>query len=242
MNGPFDPSEQNQQKRILILRSLIVTVSSILPLPGISELMVEYSRKGLIEHLARVHRVELEEGAVSALLEEAPAVSRFGILATLSKVGGLLRSQKRLRRLLVGFQVLSGLETGLRTLETGILFAHYLSTSHMGSSLSEIDARAVRKTMLEASRATEQELLGDALSSLFLTIGQVALQLPGYVWERVATTTLGALPPPAFSSITQSAQRLFADLRLQKYAQKLAEHFDRKWSGPAVITVTQKPN
>ncbi|HNK46555.1 MAG TPA: hypothetical protein PKL17_17365 [Pseudomonadota bacterium] len=242
MESHDSPQTDSKHRRIVMVRSVFIAVANLVPLPGVSELLVDFSRRGLIEHLAREHNVELEEGAVSALLEEAPEFQRLGILASLSKLGTLLRKQKRLRRLFTGLQLLSGVEAGFRAFEMGSMFEHYLSTAHMGQKLSEDQARSVRKTMLDASRATEKELIGDAISSLAMAVGQVALALPGYVWNRVASQGPQALSLPELSAVTQSATKLLSELRLQSYAKKLTAHFDRKWTGPAVITVSQKPN
>ncbi len=243
MDAHDSPSPDLKQRRIVMVRSLVIAIANIVPLPGLSELLVDVSRRGLIEHLAREHNVELEEGAVSALLEEGPEFQRLGILSSLSKLGTLLRKQKQLRRVFVGVQFLSGVEAGFRAFETGSMFAHYLSTAHMGQRLSADQARSVRKTMLESSRATEKELLGDAIAGLAMAVGQVALALPGYVWNRVASQgATASLPLPELSAVSQSANKLLSELRLQNYAKKLTAHFDSKWTGPAVITVSQKPN
>ncbi len=242
MDSNDSTTHVGENKRLVMVRSVLVAVANVLPLPGVSELLVDLSRRGLVEHLAREHRVELDAGVSSVLLEEAPAVQRLGILSSLSKLGTLLRRQKQLRRLFTGLQVLNAAEAGFRAFELGTLFDHYLSTYHMGQSLSEDQARTVRKTLLESCRSTEQELLSDAISGLAMAIGQVALALPGYVWARVASQGGTALTLPELHALTQSAQKLLSDLRLQNYAKKLTEHFDRKWSGPAVITVSQKPN
>ncbi len=243
MDAHDSPGPDLKQRRIVMVRSIVIAIANLVPLPGVSELLVDFSRRGLIEHLAREHNVELEEGAVSALLEESPEFQRFGILASLSKLGSLLRRQKQLRRVFVGLQFVSGVEAGFRAFEIGSMFAHYLSTSHMGQRLSADQARSVRKTMLESSRATEKELLNDAISGLAMAVGQVALALPGYVWTRVASQGAAApVPLPELAAVTQSATKLVSELRLQNYAKKLTAHFDRKWTGPAVITVSQKPN
>jgi len=232
----------SEHKRLVMVRSVLIAVANVVPLPGISELLVDFSRRGLVEHLAREHSVELDEGATGALLEEGPQSQRFGLLASLSKLGTMLRKQKQLRRLFTGLQILNGAEAGFRAFEVGTLLDHYLSTSHMGHSLSEEQARAVRKTMQEACRATEKELLSDAISGLGMAAGQVALAIPGFVWAKMARTGATALAFPELTALSQSAHKLLSELRVQNYAKKLTEHFDRKWSGPAVITVSQKPN
>lgn len=237
-----EPAPDQKRRRIVLLRSVLTALASWVPVPGVSELFVEYSRRGLIEHLAREHQIELDEGVVSALLEEPATASRFSWLASLGRLLSLVRRQNRLRRLFAGFQVLSGLETGFRTFETGTLFAHYLGSAHMGQKLQLADAQAVRKTMIEASAETEKELLGDALAGLAMATFQTALALPGFVWDRVALRSGQPLSLPEFSAVTETAQKFVADLRLRNYAKKLAEHFDRKWKGPAVITISPKTN
>ena len=232
----------SEHKRLVMVRSVLIAVANMLPLPGISELLVDLTRRGLVEHLAREHNIEIEPSAVSALLQEAPASQRLGVLSSLSKLGSLLRRQKQVRRLFTGLQILSGVEAGFRAFEVGTLLDHYLSTYHMGHSFSEDQARTVRKTMQESSRATEKELLSDAVAGLAMAVGQVALALPAYVWAKAARQGGTALGMPELHAVTQSAHKLLSELRLQNYAKKLTEHFDRKWSGPAVITVSQKPN
>jgi hypothetical protein len=234
-------SSQSEHSRLVMVRSVLVALANVLPLPGISELLVDVSRRGMIEHLAREHRIELADGATATLLEDSPEFQRLGILSSLSRLGTLLRKQKQLRRLFAGLQILNGLEAGFRAFEVGTLLDHYLSTYHMGQSLSAEQARTVRKTMLDSCRATEKELLSDAVAGLAMAVGQAALALPGYVFTKVARGGT-QLSLPELTAVTQSAHKLLSELRLQNYAKKLTEHFDRKWSGPAVITVSQKPN
>lgn len=234
-------SSQSEHNRLVMVRSVLVALANALPLPGLSELLVDVSRRGLIEHLAREHRVELAEGSTAALLEESPEFQRLGILSSLSRMGTLLRKQKQLRRLFTGLQILNGVEAGFRAFEVGTLLDHYLSTYHMGQSLSAEQARTVHKTMMESCRSTEKELLNDAVAGLAMAVGQAALALPGYVFTKVARSGT-QLSLPELTAVTQSAHKLLSELRLQNYAKKLTANFDRKWSGPAVITVSQKPN
>ena len=51
MRGDF--THLSEHKRLVMVRSVLIAVANMLPLPGISELLVDLTRRGLIEHLAR---------------------------------------------------------------------------------------------------------------------------------------------------------------------------------------------
>jgi hypothetical protein len=227
-----------ENRTVILLRSLLVGVSSALPLPGVSELITGSLKRGLLQHVAGLRRVDLTDAAVDELLSEPPKRKNLGVFAAIGGLAGVFRrrSGRGLRRLFVGLQVLQALDESLRMFQLGILLDHYCASFHVGAALDGDKARQLRLAFEDAQLQAQRGLISDSLATILTQLTQVALALPQWVWSHIQKT---GTPPvlPSMAGLVAQTQALLSELGMRRYLNRLATCFDKKWSGAAVITV-----
>lgn len=230
------PGHLKDHRSVIFLRSVLVGAASILPLPGVSEALTSALRRGLLRHVAGLRHVDIEEEAVDEILAEPPKGKRFTVFSALNGAASFLKPRRSLRRMVVALQFVHGIEESVRVFQRATLFDHYCAMHHLGAGVGVDKARRLRKTMDEASGMAQRELVGEAITQLVTQTARVLLALPGWAWAHIRRT---GEPPalPSLLALAQTTNELVANLSVSRYLGRLAEAFDRKWSGGTVITV-----
>ena len=231
-----EPAHLHTNRPVIILRSILVGAATVLPVPGISEALTGSLRRGLMQHVAGLRKVDIEEDALDALLAESPKPKRLTLFSAAGGLASLLGPRKALRRMFVGLQVLRGVEEGARVFQLATLLDHYCAVHHLGPGISVDKARKLRSVIDQASATTQRELAGEALTQIAGQAGRLITAVPSWAWAHIRRT--GEVPAlPNLSSLVQTTQELFANLSARRYFGRLTDTFDRKWSGGTVITV-----
>lgn len=232
----YEPAHLQAHRKVILLRSALVGAASILPLPGVAEPLTGALRRGLMQHVAGLRHVDLEEAALDELLAETPKQKRLSLFSALGGLASLLRPRRALRRMFVGLAVLRGAEEAARAFQQATLLDHYCAVHHLGPAISVDKARRLRAVMEQASTLAQRELAGEALTQIATQMGRLILAVPTWVWGQIRRT---GEPPalPSLAGLVQTTQELLAGLSARRYLGRLADSFDRKWSGGTVITV-----
>jgi hypothetical protein len=225
-----------ENRSVILLRSALVGAASVLPIPGVTEALTGALRRGLMRHVAGLRHVDIEEDAVDELLSEAPKSGRFTVFSAVNGAVSFLKPRRALRRMLVALQLVHGFEEAARVFQRATLLDHYCAVHHLGASITVDKARRLRKAMEEASGTAQSELVGETISQLVTQAVRMMMALPAWVWSHIQRT---GEPPalPSLLGLAQASHELVANLSASRYLGRLAETFDRKWSGGTVITV-----
>lgn len=231
-----EPAHLHDNRPVIILRSVLVGAASILPVPGVTEALVGSLRRGLMQHVAGLRKVDIEEDALDALLADSPKAKRLTLFSALGGLASMLGPRQTLRRLFIGLQVLRGVEEAAKAFQLATLLDHYCAVHHLGPGISVDKARKLRSVMEEASANTQRELAGETITFLAAQGMQLVTAVPTWVWAHIRRT---GEPPalPALPSIVQATHELLGHLSVRRYLGCLTDTFDRKWSGGTVITV-----
>jgi len=231
-----EPGHLQDNRSVILLRSALVGAASVLPLPGVTEALTGALRRGLMQHVAGLRQVDIEEPALDALLAESPKQKRLTVFSALGGLVSLLRPRQAFRRMFIGLAVLRGVEEGARAFQLATLLDHYCAVHHLGPGISVDKARRLRAVMDESTTIAQRELAGEALTQIATQAGRLILAVPTWVWGQIRRT---GEPPalPSLAGLVQSTQEMLASLSARRYLGRLADTFDRKWSGGTVITV-----
>ncbi len=231
-----EPGHLQQNRAVILLRSALVGAASILPLPGVTEALTGALRRGLMQHVAGLRHVDLEEPALDELLAESPKKKRLTVFSALGGLVSLLRPRQAFRRMFIGLAVLRGVEEGARAFQTATLLDHYCAVHHLGPGISVDKARRLRAVMEEATLIAQRELASEALTQIATQAGRLIVAVPTWVWAQIRRT---GEPPalPSLAGLVESTQQMLATLSARRYLGHLTDSFDRKWSGGTVITV-----
>ena len=231
-----EPAHLHDNRSVIILRSILVGAASILPVPGVTEALTGSLRRGLMQHVAGLRKVDLEEDALDAFLSDSPKPKRLTLFAALGGLASMLGPRQALRRMFIGLQVLRGAEEGARAFHLATLLDHYCAAHHIGGGISVDKARKLRSVIEESSATTQRQLAGETLTLLAKEGMQLLTTVPTWVWAHIRRT---GEPPalPELPSLAQTTQELLAHLSVRLYLGRLTDTFDRKWSGGTVITV-----
>jgi hypothetical protein len=231
-----EPAHLQDNRAVIILRSALVGAASVMPLPGITDVLTSALRRGLMQHVAGLRHVDIEEDALDALLAESPKQRRLTVFSAVGGLASLLRPRKSLRRMFVGLQLLRGVEEGARVFQMATLLDHYCAVHHLGPAISVDKARKLAAVMAEASALAQRELAGEALTQLATQAVRLLSAVPVWVWSHIRKT---GEPPalPSLAGLVHSTQELLASLSARRYLGRLSDSFDRKWSGATIITV-----
>ncbi len=231
-----EPAHLHDHRSAIILRSILVGAASILPVPGVTEALTGSLRRGLLQHVAGLRKVDIEEDALDALLADTPKAKRLTLFSALGGLASMLGPRQALRRLFIGLQVLRGVEEGAKAFQLATLLDHYCAVHHIGAGISVDRARKLRGVIDAASAGTQRELAGETLTLLASQGMQLATAVPTWVWAHIRRT--GEAPAlPELPSLMQTTHELLAHLSVRGYLGRLTDTFDRKWSGGTVITV-----
>ncbi|PSM32225.1 hypothetical protein [Haliangium sp. UPWRP_2] len=232
----YEPAHLKEHRSVILLRSALVGAASILPLPGVTEPLTGALRRGLMQHVAGLRQVDLEEAALDELLADSPKQRRLTVFSALGGLASLLRPRRAFRRMFVGLVVLRGIEEAGRAFQQATLLDHYCAVHHLGPAISIEKARRLRGVMEQSVALTQRELASEALIQIATQIGRLILAVPTWVFSQIRRT--GEPPPlPSLSGLVQTTQELLASLSARRYLGRLTDSFDRKWSGGTVITV-----
>lgn len=231
-----EPAHLQDNRAVIILRSALVGAASVVPVPGIGDALTGALRRGLMQHVAGLRHVDIEEDALDALLAESPKQRRLTVFSAVGGLASLLRPRKALRRMFVGLQVLRGLEEGARAFQMATLLDHYCAVHHLGPAISVDKARKLGEVMAEASVLAQRELASEALTQLATTTLRLFTAVPVWIWGHIHRT---GEPPalPSLAALVQLTQQFLATVSARRYLGRLSDSFDRKWSGGTIITV-----
>jgi len=231
-----EPAHLQDNRAVIILRSALVGAASVLPLPGIGDALTGALRRGLMQHVAGLRHVDIEEDALDALLSESPKQRRLSLFSAVGGLASLLRPRKALRRMFVGLQVLRGVEEAARVFQMATLLDHYCAVHHLGPAITVDKARKLGEVMAEASLLAQRELASEALTQLATGALSLFTAVPVWVWGHIHRT---GEPPalPSLAALVQSTQQFLATVSARRYLGRLSDSFDRKWSGGTIITV-----
>ena len=231
-----EPAHLKDNRPVIILRSALVGAASVLPVPGVTEALTGALRRGLMQHVAGLRHVDLEEDALDALLSDSPKPKRLTLFSAIGGLATVLRPRQSLRRMFIGLQVLRGIEEGARAFQAATLLDHYCAVHHVGAGISVDKARRLRATMAEATALAQRELAGEALTQLATHAVRLLTAVPTWVWAQIRHT--GEVPElPSLAGLVHSTQEFLSSLSARRYLGRLSDSFDRKWSGGTVITV-----
>lgn len=224
--------EHLQEHRVLILvRSALIGAASILPVPAVGDLLATALRRGLVQHVAGLRHVDLDDEAVEVLVAAPEDRKRLGILSALGSLTSLLGRRGRFRRLFVGLVVLQGLEESSRAFHLATLVDHYCARHHVGAGLAPAEAKQLRASIDEAIRTAQSDLAGETLDRL-VALGSRVFQIA--MSSLSARLQRGPVDPqalPNLSVLAERTQEFVRDLSVRRYVARLASSFDRKWGG-----------
>lgn len=233
----YSAAHLSEHRPVILFRSALVGAATMLPVPLVSELLAQTLRKGLLQQVATLRRVEIEKDAVEALLTQSEERQRLTVLSALSGLFAWLKPRGRLRRMVAGLQFLRAVEEGVKIFHLASLLDHYAANYHGGGSIKVPDARKLRAAMDDAVDSAQRDLATDALNGVLTAIGRLIMALPTWVMDKVRHTQT-APELPTLASLAEQTRELLHDLTLQSYLGRVAGSFDKKWSGTAVITVS----
>ncbi len=236
--------DENQPQ--IVLRSLLVAGSALLPVPVIDDALSAGIKRGLLRRIAQRRQVDIDEAALDLLCSEDPqhdAVS-LSLTAALGGVLSFLRPRRLGRRLLFGLGVLRQLGEAQRVFMQATLFDHYCARHHLGLGIDLPAAHRLRATFNEVGRATQRQILSGALDGALELSGQAARAVPARVRGLLSGLRgKGAAPsseaPPArtplvpalLHTVRDGTRRLRRDMALHRYTGLLVDAFDRRWAG-----------
>lgn len=141
----------NAQRRMIIARSLVGSLASIVPIPWLDDYAKTAVIGGGYKRIAAAHGVDLTEQAVVSLVHGTstqPSLSRMAASGIVYRIAGLAA-----KRMLFALATVNRARAASRTFMAMTLFDHYCSKLHVGTGLDGKTALALRD---EISRAIEQ--------------------------------------------------------------------------------------
>jgi len=141
----------NGQRRMIIARSLVGSLASILPLPFLDDYAKLAVVGGGYKRIAASHGVDLDDKAVAALVHGTttpPSLTDMAASGIVYRIAGLAA-----KRMLFALATVNRARAATRTFMTMTLFDHYCSKLHVGAGLDGKTALALRD---EIQRAIEQ--------------------------------------------------------------------------------------
>ena len=66
-----EPAHLHDNRSVIILRSILIGAASVLPVPGVTEALTGSLRRGLMQHVAGLRKVDIEEDALDAFLAKS---------------------------------------------------------------------------------------------------------------------------------------------------------------------------
>lgn len=232
----FSAAHLSENRAVILFRSALVGASTMIPVPLVSDLLTQMLRRGLLKQVASLRHVELEKEAIDVLLTDSPERKRLGVLSMVSGVFAWLKPRGRMRRMVAFLQLLRGIEEGVRIFHLATLLDHYAAHYHAGGVLKESDATKLRAAMDEAVDGAQRDLATEALNGALTAIGRLVMAVPGWVLDKIRRGEDPAELP--ISGLADQTRELLHDLTLQRYLGRIANTFDKKWGGAAVITVS----
>lgn len=232
----FSAAHLSENRAVILFRSALVGASTMIPVPLVSDLLAQMLRRGLLKQVASLRHVELEKEAIDVLLTDSPERKRLGVLSMVSGVFAWLKPRGRMRRMVALLQLLRGIEEGVRIFHLATLLDHYAAHYHAGGVLKEADATKLRAAMDEAVEGAQRDLATEALNGALTAIGRLVMAVPGWMLDKIRRGEEPAELP--ISGLADQTKELLQDLTLQRYLGRIANTFDKKWGGAAVITVS----
>lgn len=218
----------SQNWQVILARSVLIGAANMLPLPGISDKLGSALTRGLVYHVAQLRYVDIEEAAVDTLVAPAEKQGRLSILSTLGSLVSLLR-RGRMRRLFAGLAVLNGLEEASRAFHIAMLLDHYCAQHHSGVAIRVEEARKLKQTMDEATRAAQRTLGGKVLDEVITQTQHFFQKVPSWIWAQIKRAD--AMPPlPALQALAHEAKNAVSVLSPPRYFSNVVQNFDQQWS------------
>lgn len=228
--GSAEPLHPHRQA--IVVRSVLIGAAKMLPLPGVSDLLGAALSRGLVYHIAQLRYVDIEEGAVEALISPPEKQGRLNLLSTLGSLLSLLR-RGRMRRLFAGLAVLHGIEEGVRAFQMGTLLDHYCAQFHTGAAIRLEDARKLRQAMEAATRSAQRALGAAVLEEIIKQAQRFFQTVPPWIWAQLSRAE--AMPPlPALMALAHEAKNALSVVSLDRYFGQLTRSFDQQWSKATV--------
>lgn len=217
----------------ILLRSLLVGLAGLVPVPPLSDYLTESLRRGLLRHVAQARQVDVDDAALDVLV--APEGEQA--LGTIAKVTGLLaalRPQRLARRLLGAAVLVKQADESLRAFQQATLLDHYCARHHVGAAIDATRAQALRASMEEVGKSTRREVAGEAFQRALSAAGRTLQAVPRKLLGARGEGQDAAAEPeaPAESAVLvadAASRRLVRDVGLHRYSRRLAAAFDRRW-------------
>jgi hypothetical protein len=139
------------QRRMIIARSVVGSLTSMLPLPFIDDWAKTTVLGAGYRRIARMHGVDLDDAAISALVHgttQPPNLVDIAASGIAYRIAGVAA-----KRMLFALATVNRARAATRTFVTMTLFDHYCTKLHVGTGLDGKTALALRE---EIARAIEQ--------------------------------------------------------------------------------------
>lgn len=131
------------QRRMIIARSVVGSLASVLPVPFIDDWAKEAVVGAGYRRIAGVHGVDLDRQAVSALVHgttNPPSLTSIAASGIIYRIAGLAA-----KRALFALATANRARAATRTFVTMTLFDHYCTKLHVGGALDGKTALALRQ-------------------------------------------------------------------------------------------------
>lgn len=222
---PSPTSHLEAHRSVIFLRSVLIGAATAAPAVG--DFLVPALKRGLMQHVSGLWHLDIEDGAVEALLAENDKVHRLSMLTMVGGFLAVLRKTGRLRRLFVGFTILRGIEETSRAFHLATLLDHYCARHSVGATIHEREAKRLREIADAAVAAAQQQVAATFLQNAVEQGLRVLQAVPSWALAKVGRVP--AAPPPPIPEVAQGARSLFRDLSARRYLANVINSFDRKW-------------
>lgn len=220
-----------QHRQVILVRSALIGAATVLPLPGVGDMLTEALSRGLIYHIARLRYVDIDEEAVDVLLAPPEKKQRLGLLSAVGGLASLLRKRTtKMRRLFAVLALLRGIEVASQAFHMATLLDHYCAQHHRGAAIRVEEARLLRASMDEAAHTAQRALASSVLGRLFSQCLQLAQALPAWVWGKLTRDSSTLALRPALVVVARAVRNFLKELSIHRYFASVVLNFDQEWS------------
>lgn len=229
--GHGDAAEPNptghleSHRGVILLRSVLIGAATAAPAVG--DFLAPALKRGLMQHVSGLWHLDIDDGALEALLVENDKVHRLSLLTMVGGFMAVLRRTGRLRRLFVGFTVLRGIEETSRAFHIATLLDHYCARHSNGATIHERDAKRLREIADAAVSAAQQQVAASLLQNAVEQGLRLLQAVPTWALAKIGRAP--SEPPPPIAEVSQGARSLFREVSVRRYLTNVVNSFDKKW-------------